>query len=185
MRVTALFLVRLHISYLKWSWYSEMMTENIILREELLFHLTYGNAHMPFEEAVSDFPEDKMNAVFPNGEYTFWHLLEHIRRTQNDILDFITNPDYKEREWPKAYWPQVDETAAVKDWEKTITSYRADRDGLTKVVQDPATDLFKKIPHGTGQTILREIMVVSDHTAYHIGEFAIMRQVLGAWNRKT
>lgn len=150
-------------------------------RKELVFHLIKGHAHMTFEEAVADFPVKKMNEMFPNGGYTFWHLLEHIRRTQEDILDFIINPNYKEREWPKDYWPGKREKATKKDWDETISAFLKDRRKLQKLVENSKTDLYKKIPHGTGQTIFREIIVIVDHTAYHLGEFAIMRQALNAW----
>lgn len=173
------------------------MKSDAALREELIFELTIGHAHMPFEEAVKDFPEKSMNVVFTNGDYTFWHLLEHIRRTQNDILEFSINPDYKEKEWPKDYWPArnqlspeataggpgKNEKATRKDWEKTVKGFLKDRDALIELVKDPKNDLYKKFPHGTGQTLLREINVIVDHNAYHLGEFAIMRQVLGAWNK--
>ena len=180
------------------------MNTDKFTRDELVFHLFKGNAHMTFEEAVSDFPVKKMNELFTNGDYTFWHLLEHIRRTQNDILDFITNPDYKEREWPRDYWPAriatparsaastadwqsvaggpgKNEKATKKDWDETISAFLKDRKKLQQLVENPKTDLYKKIPHGTGQTIFREIIVIVDHTAYHLGEFAIMRQALNAW----
>lgn len=148
-----------------------------------MFHLTVGHAHMPFEEAVADFPEEHYNTTFTNGDYTFWHLLEHIRRTQADILDFSVNENYKDREWPKDYWPAKDAKATKKEWEKTVQGYLKDRETLVKLIEDPKTDLYKKFPHGTGQTIFREIYVIVDHNAYHLGEFAIMRQVLGAWGK--
>ena len=160
------------------------MNNNEFTREELVFHLTKGHAHMTFEEAVADFPVKKMNEMFPNGEYTFWHLLEHIRRTQADILDFIINKKYKEPEWPGDYWPGKQEKATQKDWNKTVKSFLKDRKKLQKLVENSKTDLYKKIPHGTGQTIFREIIVIVDHNAYHLGEFAIMRQVLHAWGKK-
>jgi len=172
------------------------MKEEKFIRDELVFHLLKGNAHMSFEDAVADFPQSKMNAKFTNGDYTFWHLIEHIRRTQYDILDFIINPKYVEREWPKDYWPariatqsiaggtQKNQNATKKDWDKTIKSFLADRFKLKKLVEDPKNDLYKKIPWGTGQTLIREILVIVDHNAYHLGEFAIMRQVLGAWDKK-
>lgn len=154
-----------------------------VLRDHLLSFLKGGNAHMTLEEAVKDYPLSKINAVFPNGEYSSWHLLEHIRRTQNDILNFIINPKYKELEWPKDYWPERDEKATQKDWDKTITSFRKDLKALEKIVANPKTDLFAKIKWGEGQTILREILLVADHSAYHIGEFAIMRQTMNTWKR--
>jgi hypothetical protein len=160
------------------------MNEEKLLRDELIFHLTVGHAHMSFEDAVADFPLDKVNALFPNGDYTFWHLLEHIRRTQNDILDFMVHSNYKDKKWPEAYWPGKNEKATKKEWDTTIKSFLKDREQLEKLVADPKTDLYKKLPHGTGQTVMREIIVVTDHNAYHLGEFAIMRQVLNAWGEK-
>jgi DinB superfamily len=159
------------------------MSTSDSLRHELVFHLTTGHAHMPFADAVANFPEQKMNTLFTNGDYTFWHLLEHIRRTQKDILDFMTDLHYKEPEWPKDYWPKKVEKATQKEWDKTVNGFQQDQEELVELVKDPKTDLFKKLPQGTGQTVAREILVVVDHNAYHIGEFAIMRQVLNAWGK--
>lgn len=159
------------------------MDKDKALRDELIFQLTKGHAHMGFLDAVADFSEEKMNEKFTNGEYTFWHLLEHIRRTQNDILEFMVNPDYKEREWPKDYWPEKDKKATQKDWDKTVRLFKEDQKKLQEVVEDEKIDLYAKIPHGTGQTIMREILVIVDHNAYHIGEFAIMRQVFNNWKK--
>jgi hypothetical protein len=157
-----------------------MSAENA-LREQLLRLLEGGNAHMTFEEAVADYPMERINVVFPNGTYTPWHLLEHLRISQWDILDFMRNPNYREMEWPKDYWPPQDRTATEADWTQTIRSFQADMQVLQALVRDPQTDLYATIPHGTGQTMLREILLVADHNAYHIGEFAIMRQVMGTW----
>jgi hypothetical protein len=154
-----------------------------LTRDELVFQLLTGHAHMTFEDAVKDFPEAKMNTLFTNGDYTFWHLLEHIRRTQADILNFMVNPDYEEPKWPDDYWPAKDKKATKKDWDTTIKGFLKDRKSLQKIVEDPKTELYAKLPHGTGQTVTREILVVVDHNAYHLGEFAIMRQVLGAWDK--
>lgn len=154
------------------------------IRSELVFHLTQGHAHMPFAEAVAHFPEEQYNTVFTNGDYTFWHLLEHIRRTQKDILDFMIDPNYKEPEWPKDYWPPRDAKATKEDWEKTVKGFQEDQKQLVKLIEDINTDLYQKLPHGSGQTVFREIWVIVDHNAYHIGELAIMRQVLNAWDKK-
>jgi hypothetical protein len=153
------------------------------LRKHLGNLLKGGNAHMTLEEAVANYPVGKINDIFPKCEYSSWHLLEHIRRTQNDILNFIVNPNYKELDWPKDYWPARNEKAAPKDWEKTITLFKKDFQELAKIIDNPKTDLFIKIKWGDGQTILREILLVCDHNAYHIGEFAIMRQVMNTWNK--
>ena len=151
------------------------------LREQLVDLLERGNAHMSFEQAVEDYPMKRINTVFPNGTDTAWHLLEHLRRAQEDILDFIRNPAYQEREWPKDYKPAQDERATEAMWRETIRGFLADRAALRAIALDPATDLYALIAHGSGQNVLRELLVVSDHNAYHIGEFGIMRQVMGTW----
>lgn len=154
-----------------------------VLREQLVRLLRGGNAHMTFEEMIADFPADGMNTVFPNGTYTPWHLLEHLRLAQEDILEFIRNPDYREREWPKDYWPAPGTRANEADWKQTIASFQRDMQTIEDLVMDPQTDLSARIPWGDGQTILREILLVADHNAYHTGEFAIMRQVMGTWGK--
>ena len=136
---------------------------------------------MSLADAVEGFPPAKFNDKFPQGEYSAWGLLEHIRITQNDILDFSTNPNYQDKAWPKAYWPDPATAATSADWRRTIALFHQDQQALVDLVNDPQTDLFVKIPHGTGQNILKEILVVADHNAYHVGEFAIMRQVMGTW----
>lgn len=157
------------------------MESNQLLREELAALLEHGNAHMPFEEAVADYPMEQINTLFPNGSYSAWHLLEHLRLTQWDILDFIRNPDYQEREWPREYWPAPTQQATPAEWQRTIEAFRADQQALRDIILDERNDLWAPLPHGTGQTIAREILVVADHNAYHTGEFAIMRQVMGTW----
>lgn len=154
-----------------------------VLRQHLLNLLKGGNAHMTFEDAVKNYPPSRINDIFPNGEYSSWHLLEHIRRTQSDILEFITNSNYQDKDWPKDYWSPRNKKATKKDWDKTINSFNKEIKALQKVVASPKTDFYAKIKCGEEQTILREILLVSDHNAYHIGEFAIMRQVMDTWNR--
>ncbi len=157
------------------------MDMDTIVREELRAHLQGGNAHMTFDEAVANFPREQMNTKPPNVAYTPWHLLEHIRMAQWDILEFIRNSQYVSPPWPEGYWPvesvQVDEVA----WEKTLVSFRADLQSLLVMVSDPKVNLYTPIPHGNGQNILREILVVADHNAYHISEFATFRQVMETW----
>ena len=157
------------------------MTSDESLRNHLLWLLRGGDAHMTFQQAVSGFPLDEINELFPNGTYSAWALLEHLRITQWDILDFITNSAYKYLEWPKEYWPAENKQATSEDWYVTIAAFEKDLEELARIVEDPKTDLYSSIVHGTGQSILREILLVADHNAYHIGEFAIMRQVMGTW----
>lgn len=152
-----------------------------VAREQLLNLLRGGNAHMNFDQAVADFPMDKINLQPPNVPYTPWHLLEHIRIAQWDILEFIRNPAHVSPSWPQGYWPNRDVEAHENDWNETIESFRRDLQALQDVVVDSDVDLYAPIPHAQDYTIFREILVVSDHNAYHIGEFAILRQVMGTW----
>ena len=159
-----------------------MKTEDIDqLRRQLVEMLDARGAHLPFEPAVADFPGEALNRVVPNGVYTPWHLLEHIRFAQADILDYIRNSSYLAPTWPDNYWPPRDAQATPEDLAATVEAFRRDRAALREVVSDPATDLFAVIPGTPGHTILREIRVVSAHNAYHLGEFAILRQVMGTW----
>jgi hypothetical protein len=157
------------------------MNSDKVARDQLLALLRGGNAHMPYVQAVADFPMTEINTRPPNVPYTPWHLLEHIRLAQWDILEFIKNPQHVSPPWPDGYWPDRDAHADEAAWHKTIASFRADLKALQDIVQDPNTDLTAPIPHAKDYTIFREILVVSDHNAYHIGEFAILRQVMGTW----
>jgi hypothetical protein len=136
---------------------------------------------MTFDQAVANFPMERINNLPPSVPYTPWHLLEHIRIAQWDILEFIRDPDHFSPEWPKGYWPPTDEQADEIKWRKTISDFHADFRALQDMVEDPGTDLYLPLPHATGYTVLREILLVADHNAYHIGEFAILRQVMDAW----
>jgi hypothetical protein len=158
-----------------------MTDDQAALREELVFHLVKGHAHMPLEEAVAEFPMERINDVFPNGTYSAWALLEHIRISQWDILDFVRNKDYVYIEWPKDYWPEPGTTATPEQWQACLDAFLADRQALVDIIRDPGTDLYERIPWGEGQTTMREILVVTDHNAYHVGEFAGMRQVMDTW----
>ncbi len=154
------------------------------LREYLVWLLGSGDAHMTLDDALADFPVKDINTVFPNSTYSFWGALEHIRRAQADILDFIKNPDYQEGEWPQDYWPEKGRQATEADWKKTLKGYKKDLAEIKRLIEDPSTDLYAKIARGTGQDILREILLLADHTSYEIGELATMRRVVGHWDVK-
>ncbi len=151
------------------------------LRELLIGIIDGHDAHLPFEAAVRDFPADAINRLPPNLSYTPWHLLEHIRTAQWDILDYIRNRAYLAPEWPDEYWPARDAMATPEAFARTVEDFRADRLALRELVANPATDLLAIIAGTPGHTILREIRIVGAHNAYHIGEFAILRQVMGTW----
>ena len=151
------------------------------VRRQLIELLEAKGAHMPFEAAVADFPEQFSNERVPESAYTPWHLLEHIRFAQADILDYMRNRGYLEPSWPDEYWPPRDAVASPAEFRATIDGFLADRAALREIVADPSTDLFAVIPGSAGHTIFREIRIIGAHNAYHLGEFAILRQVMGTW----
>lgn len=157
------------------------MDSDEIVRQQLLFLLRGGNAHMTFDEAVADFPLEHINQRPANVPYTPWHILEHMRITQWDILEFIRNQGHVSPQWPEGYWPRYDEEADAGRWQQTLDDFRADMKALQDMAADPDMDLYAPIPHATNYTVFREILLVADHNAYHIGEFAVLRQVMGTW----
>lgn len=158
------------------------MDESRALREHVLNLLKMHGAHMSFDDAVADFPEEAMNAFPPNVPYTPWHLVEHLRIAQWDIVEYALNSRHVSPEWPKGYWPARDATADRAAWNASVDQFRRDLARMQTLVADPATDLLAPIPHGyDGHTVLREALVLADHNAYHVGELGVLRQVLNAW----
>ena len=152
------------------------------IRQQLVNALVLRQAHLSFETAVADFPATHFNTSVAQATYTFWHLLEHLRITQADILDYIENPNYQYLRWPEGYWPAPEAVADGDKWQATISGFEADRAALVAIVEDPARDLCAQIPHGQpGHTILREILVIAAHNSYHIGELGSLRGMLGLW----
>jgi hypothetical protein len=149
-----------------------------VLREQLLALLGGGQAHMGFDAAVAGFPTKEVNHRVPNRTYTIWHLLEHMRRTQQDILQFVVDPDYVSPEFPAGCWPKVDEAATVGQWRKTVQDIRDGLDAVEQSVRDPKTDFSNPIPHAKDYTVLREVLLVADHNAYHTAELVSSRRVL-------
>jgi hypothetical protein len=150
-------------------------------RQQLLMLLDGHGAHMPFEEAVADFPDDAWNAFAPNVLYTPWHIVEHLRITQRDMLDYVKGPDYPQLDWPADYWPARDAKATRAEWDASVRSFLEDRAELRAIAADPDRDLDELLPWTRGHTIFRCVRIIGDHNAYHVGEFAILRQVMGTW----
>ncbi len=149
---------------------------NVVLRNELMALLNGGNAHMGFEDAIVGFPRKAINDKPPHVNYTFWHLLEHMRRAQYDILEFIRDPDYVSPDYSE-FWPAPDMEANSGQWKKTVSAIRTDLKSAIKIVMAPETDFFSPIPHAKDYTIFREILLIADHNAYHIAELLALRQV--------
>jgi hypothetical protein len=157
-----------------------------VLREQLVSLLRGDQAHMTFEDAVRDFPSEALNLRAANVEYTPWHLVEHLRITQWDILEYIRNAEgHVSPEWPVGYWPARDATTDAAGFRASVGGYLDDRAALEAIVLDPATDLLAVLPGTPGHTTFREIVVVGNHDSYHVGEFGIMRQVMGTWSRRS
>jgi hypothetical protein len=151
------------------------------LRQHLLDLLTGSNAHADFDAAVKDLPA-ALRGQRPHGaEHSAWELVEHLRIAQEDILDFSRNPKYKERPFPSGYWPASAAPPDDKAWEKSVRAFRKDLKSFCALVSDPKIDLYTKIPHGSGQTLLREALLIADHNAYHVGQLILVRRLLGAW----
>ncbi len=151
------------------------------LREHLLYLLRGGGAHLDFEKAISELPAELRGAKPAGLPFTAWRLLEHMRIAQWDILEFSRNPKHVSPEWTAGYWPQSDAPPDQAAWERSVKAFRDDLKAVEKLVADPRTDLYAHIPHGTGQTIFREALLIADHNAYHLGQIVMVRRLLGAW----
>jgi hypothetical protein len=154
-----------------------------ITRDNLIFHLRHGDAHMSIDQVVAAFPERDMNARLPNVPYTPWHILWHLWFCQWDILHYSLSADYRWPKFPDGYWPPVDELADQARWDKTVTDFQRDRDHIIALIEDASVDLFAPLPWGieSTHTLLRNFSVVADHNAYHIGEIGLWRAMLNNW----
>jgi uncharacterized damage-inducible protein DinB len=154
------------------------------LRAQLARLLDWEDAHLSFDAAVEEVPP-KLRGAAPAGlPYSPWQLIEHLRLTQHDILDFCRNPNYRELHWPDDYWPASAAPPKPADWDESIAQFRRDRAALQSLASDSKIDLFARIPHGSGQTYLRELLLVADHSAYHVGQLVTVRRALGAWTSR-
>lgn len=152
------------------------------LRAQLAQLLEWEDAHVSFDVAVEGVPP-KLRGAAPDGlPYSPWQLIEHLRLAQHDVLDFCLNPEYRELRWPDDYWPTSAAPPKPADWDESIAQFRRDRAALQSLASDPKIDLFARIPHGSGQTYLRELLLAADHGAYHVGQLVAVRRGLGAWS---
>ncbi len=157
------------------------MSDDRALRQHVVELLHSEHAHVGLDKVVGRLPA-KLRGVKAAGQpFTPWQLLEHMRIAQWDILEFSTNPKHASPEFPAEYWPRTDGPPNGAAWEKSVKAFRKDLKAMQDLVANPKTDLFARIRHGTGQTILREALLVADHNAYHLGQFVLLRRLLGAW----
>ena len=152
------------------------------IRSQLVSSLESGQAHMAFAEATTSFPTSAINARLPKVAYSFWHLVEHIRLAQKDMLDYMVATSYEEPPFPQGYWPGPNVRATLAQWRRSLAQFHEDRDAIIELVRDPSRDLFATVPNSDGKhTVFRCCLVIADHSSYHIGELGIGRQVAGLW----
>lgn len=156
------------------------MIDESAVRTQLLYLLGGGGAHLSFDGLIADFPVDSINSKIDGVPYTPWQLLEHMRLAQWDILEFSRNARHVSPKFPEGYWPSPDQKADVEMWNKSIAAFRADLQTMENLVRDTSVDLAVRIPHGEGQTLLREALLIADHNAYHLGALVVMKRVIGS-----
>jgi hypothetical protein len=155
--------------------------DDSVLREQLKELLAGKEAHVDWDSALKHVPE-KLRGEKPAGaSHSLWELLEHARIAQWDILEFSRDPKHKSPDWPSGYWPKHSAPDNAAEWDKSVKAFQHDREELVKLVMNPKTDLAAKIPGGSGQTILREALLVADHNSYHLGQFVLVRRLLHSW----
>lgn len=152
------------------------------VREQLVALLTGSNAHQSFEDAVYDLPAPLRGVTPDKLPYSIWQLVDHIRIAQWDILEFSRNPAYESPAWPTGYWTPDAAPAGEAAWQQALAQIEQDRDAFVALLHDPDRDLYAPFAHGNGQNLLREALLIADHTAYHVGEIIIIRRLLGAWD---
>jgi uncharacterized damage-inducible protein DinB len=158
------------------------MSQPSTWREIVASALDWEQAHASLDSAVHELPPDLRGRRPSGAPYSIWELLEHIRRAQRDLLDFVRDPDYRhDLEWPDDYWPDAPEPTSEAAWDECLTAIRRDREELRRWTVETGVDLTAQIPHGTGQTYLRTVLVAVDHAAYHVGQIVLVRKLLGAW----
>jgi uncharacterized damage-inducible protein DinB len=157
------------------------------LRNQLVGLLTVRQAHVDFADAVADFSMEHINTKAANCTYSFWHLLEHLRLCQKDILEYITSEHYVWPDFPDDLWPEQSAITTPKGWQTSVEQFISDRNELVKIIQDPKTDLFAPLPNSDKHrhNILREINIIANHNAYHTGEIVVLRKTLGLWPVKS
>jgi DinB superfamily len=157
------------------------MDTDKLLRKHSIKMLEGGDAHTTFDDAVADMPAALQGKIPKDAEHSPWQLLEHLRLAQWDILEFAINAKHKSPKWPEGYWPKIAAPPNKQAWQKSVQAFRSDMKRFTKILADDSTDLFARIPHGGGQTILRQALLAADHNAYHLGQLVLVRRLLGAW----
>jgi hypothetical protein len=151
------------------------------LRQHLLSLLTGSNAHADFEAAIKGLPAEVRGKRPKGAEHSPWELVEHLRIAQWDIVEFSRDAAHQSPQWPRGYWPTSPAPPDEKAWDKSVRGFRKDLKAFCGLIADESTDLYARIPHGDGQTVLREALLIADHNAYHTGQLILVRRLLGQW----
>jgi hypothetical protein len=157
------------------------MSADASLRDHLVELLEGGHAHLKFEDTIKGFPADRVGIRPEGAPHSAWELLEHLRLAQEDILRFSVSADWVSPKWPEGYWPASPAPAKEADWGKSVKAFQKDLAEFLGVIRDPKRDLHEKFPWGSGQTLLREALLIADHNAYHVGQLLLVRRLVGAW----
>jgi hypothetical protein len=151
------------------------------LRKRIVKLLQGRGAHVDFDGAMASFPEKLQGEKHSHIPYTAWQILEHMRIAQEDILEFSRNPNHRSPKWPDNYWPESEAPPEPDSWDSSFAEFKQDLQEMQDLVASPESDLYAKIPHGNGQNILREALLLADHNAYHLGQLVMLRKILGTW----
>jgi uncharacterized damage-inducible protein DinB len=154
------------------------------LRENLRKVVSWGEAHADWKKAIDGVSKLKRGVRPAGSPHSAWELLEHMRIAQWDILDFCRNSKHSSPKWPEGYWPEGSAPPSDEAWDKTVEEFQRDNKALGDLVMDPKQDLFAPLAHGSGQTILREVLLLVDHNSYHLGQFVLVRRLLGDWPKE-
>lgn len=157
------------------------MKNQLRIRELLLEQLSGGNAHVDFQRAVKGLDLKDVGRKPDTFPHTIWQLVEHIRISQHDIVAFSQRANYESPEWPEGYWPKLSKPENEQDWKKSLAAIENDHETMVALIKNEKKDLLAPIPHGDGQTLFREAMLIVDHNAYHIGQIVLMRRAMGIW----
>ena len=160
------------------------MTDGQVIRQQIVQLLDGRNAHYTFDDAIEQFPMEHINIRPPDVPYTPWHIIEHLRISQWDILEFMRDPEHVSPNWPEGYWPSPDATADEEQWHESVRQFHTDMGAIKELAMNTDIELSAEIPHAPGYTYVREFLLVADHKAYHVGEFAILRQIMGTWHQE-
>ena len=153
------------------------MSESI-LRDQLIAQLEGGQAYLPVADIFEGFPIEQAGVRIDGIRHTPWELLEHLRIAQWDILFFTLDPNHVTPTWPQEHWPTAEGPDSDEDWNISVSVFLSELDQVKALARDPKTPLFEKIPHGSGQTYLREILLVADHNAHHLGQLLMLRRAV-------